>query len=58
MKKDRKKRIKRFITTSILIVIISISSFFIGKKVGLNTDTSTSNTNIEDVEVEKQTIKL
>lgn len=57
MKKDRKKRIKRFITTSILIVIISISSFFIGKKVGLNTDTSTSNTNIEDVVVEKQTIK-
>lgn len=63
MKKDRKKQfkrnktIKRYIAISILIVIVSISSFFIGKRVGLNTDTSKTNTNIEDVKVETQTIK-
>ena len=30
---------------------------FIGKRIGLNTDTSTSNTTIKDVKVEKQTIE-
>lgn len=38
-------------------MIFSIISFYVGKRVGLNTDTSTANTTVEDVKVTKQSIK-
>jgi HlyD family secretion protein len=50
-------KIKRFIPTIILVLIIGIVSFLVGKQIGLNTDTSSTNTEINDVLVEKQTIK-
>lgn len=51
------KRIKRFIPIIILILVLCGVSFYVGKRIGLNTDTSSSSTNIEDVKVSKQTIK-
>ena len=51
------KRIKRFIPIIILIFVLCGVSFYVGKRIGLNTDTSSSSTNIEDVKVSKQTIK-
>ena len=51
------KKIKRFIPVIILLLIVGGACFFIGRSIGLNTDTSSSNTKIEDVEVSKQTIK-
>lgn len=59
MKTKKKKHniLKKYIPTLIIIVTVGIICFFIGKKIGLNTDTSSTNTEIEDVLVEKQTIK-
>ena len=51
------KRFKKYIWLIVLIIIVSVISFYIGKRVGLNTDTTSSNTNIEDVAVSTQTIK-
>ena len=51
------KRFKRFIPIIIIILILCGVSFYIGRKIGLNTDTSSSSTNIEDVKVSKRTIK-
>ena len=51
------KKIKKKIPYIILIIVCSSACFYVGKKVGLNTDTSSSNTKIEDVKVSKQTIK-
>jgi multidrug efflux pump subunit AcrA (membrane-fusion protein) len=50
------KKISRFIPTIILLIIVGVVCFLVGKKVGLNTDTSTTNTKIENVAVEKRTI--
>lgn len=47
---------KRKLPTILLLLIVGIGSFLIGKKIGLNTDTSKTNTKIEEVKVEKQTI--
>lgn len=47
---------KRKLPTMLLLLIVGIGSFLIGKKIGLNTDTSKTNTKIEEVKVEKQTI--
>lgn len=51
------KRIKSLIPTIIIILIVGVVAFFIEKRIGLNTDTSSSNTKIEDVVVEKHTIQ-
>lgn len=59
MKIKGKKIFRRFKKVIIFIIIILIFcgiSFYIGKRVGLNTDTSSSNTTIEDVKVSKQSI--
>ena len=58
MKKKGKLAIffRRFIPIIILTTVVGVVCFFIGKKIGLNTDTSKTNTSIEDVKVEKQTI--
>ena len=50
-------KFKKYFTIVIVITIFCIISFYIGKRVGLNTDTSTANTTIEDVKVSKQNIK-
>ena len=50
------KLIKRKIPITIFIIVVGVSCFFIGKNIGLNTDTTSSNKTIEDVEVSKQTI--
>ena len=60
MNKKVKKSYRKFKKCIILIIIILIPclvSFYIGKRVGLNTDTSSSNTTIEDVKVSRQSIK-
>ena len=51
------KKLKKFIPVIILLIIVGVACFFVGRSIGLNTDTSSSNTTIEDVEVSKQTIK-
>ena len=50
------KNSKKLITIIIIVLIFSGISFYIGKRVGLNTDTSSSNTTIEDVKVSKRSI--
>ena len=50
------KKIKKIIPTLILLIVVGITCFYVGKKVGLNTDTSTTNTKIEELTVEKRTI--
>ena len=56
MKKILKKA-KKKLPLIILVLVVGVACFFVGRKIGLNTDTSSSNTTIEDVEVSKQTIK-
>lgn len=51
------KKTKKYIILITIIIVLCLISFYIGKRVGLNTDTSTSNTSIEDVKVSRQTIK-
>lgn len=48
--------IKRKIPIAIFIIVVGITCFFVGKNIGLNTDTTSSNKTVEDVEVSKQTI--
>ena len=55
--KKKLKKNKKYIILVIVIIILCVISFYIGKRVGLNTDTSISNISIEDVKVSKQTIK-
>ena len=50
------KKSKKLIVFIIIILIFSGISFYIGKRVGLNTDTSSSNTTIEDVKISKRNI--
>lgn len=50
------KRTRKILPTIILLIVVGVVCFSIGKKVGLNTDTSTTNTKIENVTVEKRTI--
>ena len=50
------KRFKKYLVFIVIILIFCLISFYIGKRVGLNTDTSSSNTTIEDVLVSKQSI--
>ena len=51
------KKIKKKLPLIILFLIVGGICFFVGRRIGLNTDTSSSNTTIEDVKVSKQTIK-
>lgn len=60
MKKEKsgfRKLLRKFISILVLTTLVGVVCFFIGKKIGLNTDTSSTNKTIEDVTVEKQTIK-
>lgn len=50
------KKTKKYYPTIILMVIDGFLSFTIGKRIGLNTDTSITNTKIEEVTVDKHTI--
>lgn len=50
------KKCKKVIAIIILVAIVSSITFFIGKQIGLNTDTSSTTTKIEEKEVEKGTI--
>lgn len=51
------KKIKKVLFIIMLMAIVGTITFFIGKQIGLNTDTSTTSTTIEEVTVGKQTIK-
>lgn len=50
------KKFKRYLVFIIIILMFCLVSFYIGKRVGLNTDTSSSNISIEDVKVSTQNI--
>lgn len=51
------KNVKKYLVYIIILIIFSGISFYIGKRVGLNTDTTSSNISTEDVKVSKQNIK-
>lgn len=51
------KKFKKILAIIILIIIASTITFFVGKQIGLNTDTSSTTTTIEEVTVSTQTIK-
>lgn len=51
------KKLKKALLIIILIIVASTITFFIGRQIGLNTDTSVATTTIEEVTVGKQTIK-
>ena len=51
------KKIKKVLLIIILIAIVGTITFFIGRQIGLNTDTSSTSTTIEEVSVGTQTIK-
>jgi len=60
MKRTRKNKviniIKKGIIKLIPLIIVGVACFFIGRQIGLNTDTTSSNVTIEDVAVETRTI--
>lgn len=51
------KKLKKILAILILMAIVGTVTFFIGRQIGLNTDTSSTNTTIEEVTVGTQTIK-
>lgn len=51
------KKVKKALIIVVLIVVVSSITFFIGKQIGLNTDTSSTTTTIEEKIVGTQTIK-
>lgn len=51
------KVFKKALLIIILMAIVGTVTFFIGKQIGLNTDTSSASTTIEEVTVGTQTIK-
>lgn len=51
------KKLKKVLAILFLMAIVGTVTFFIGKQIGLNTDTSSTNTTIEEVTVGTQTIK-
>lgn len=51
------KKLKKILAILILMAIVGTITFFIGRQIGLNTDTSSTNTTIEEVTVGTQTIK-
>lgn len=55
MKKTNK--VKKVLLIIVLMAVVGTTTFVIGRQIGLNTDTSTTNTTIEEVTVGTQTIK-
>lgn len=51
------KKIKKLLAIIVLMAIVGTITFFVGKQIGLNTDTSSASTTIEEVTVGTQTIK-
>ena len=51
------KKLKKVLFIIVLMAIVGTITFFIGRQIGLNTDTSTTATTIEEVVVGTQTIK-
>lgn len=51
------KNLKKALAIVILMAVVGTITFFIGKQIGLNTDTSSTTTTIEEVTVGAQTIK-
>ena len=51
------KKIKKILMIAVLLVIVGAVTFFVGKQIGLNTDTSSTSTTIEEVTIGTQTIK-
>ena len=51
------KRIKKAIIIIILVAGVGTTTFFVGRQIGLNTDTSSTSTTIEEVTVGTQNIK-
>lgn len=50
------KKVKKLVTIIILMAIVGTVTFFIGKQIGLNTDISSVNVNVEEVTVGTKTI--
>lgn len=50
------KKVKKLVTIIILMSIVGTVTFFIGKQIGLNTDISSVNVNVEEVTVGTKTI--
>ena len=55
--KKEMKRIKKAIIIIILMAGVGTTTFFLGIQIGLNTDTSSTSTTIEEVTVGTQNIK-
>lgn len=51
------KKLKKVLFIILLMAIVGTITFFVGRQIGLNTDTSTTSTTIEEVSVGTQTIK-
>lgn len=51
------KKFKKAVLSIILIAIVGTITFFVGRQIGLNTDTSSTTTTIEEVTVGTQNIK-
>ena len=51
------KKVKKVLFIILLMAIVGTITFFIGRQIGLNTDTSSTSTTIEEVVVGTQTIK-
>ena len=51
------KKLKKIMPITLLVLLTGTVSFLVGKQIGLNTDTSSTNTSVKEVKVEKQTIK-
>lgn len=52
-----KKKLKKILLIIILMAIVGTATFLIGRQIGLNTDTSSTSTTIEEVTVGTQNIK-
>lgn len=51
------KKLKKALVMIILIAVVGTITFFVGRQIGLNTDTSSETTTIEEVTVGTETIK-
>lgn len=60
MRKTKKNKVislvKKMFFKLIPLIIVGVICFFVGRQIGLNTDTTSSNTTVEDVSVETRTI--
>lgn len=51
------KKFKKALGIVVLMAVVGTITFFVGKQIGLNTDTSSTSTTVEEVTVGTQTIK-